>query len=94
MARPGLLETHYEKNLFCDKCLYEMRAVPRLHILVTNINEGGLSSFSRKGLIVQRLLAAGEQQYELVSSGIAAVPMAVTASCTFPRFFPPLQLNA
>ena len=94
LTRPGLLETHYEKHLFGDKCLYEMPAVPQLHILATNINEGGLCSFTRKGLIVQRRLAAGEQQFELVPSGMATVPMAVTASSAFPGFFPPLQLNA
>lgn len=71
-----------------------MPAVPRLHISVTNINEGGLCSFTRKGLIVQRPLAAGKQQFGLVSIGIATVPMAVTASSAFSRFFPPLQLNA
>ncbi|MGI9471453.1 MAG: patatin-like phospholipase family protein [Rubripirellula sp.] len=94
LTRPGLLEAHYEKFLFGDKCLYEMPAVPQLHILATNVNEGCLCSFTRNGLILQRRMAGGEQLFELVPSGIATVPMAVTASSAFPGFFPPLQLTA
>lgn len=94
LTRPGLLEAHYEKFLFGERCLYELPAVPQLHILATNVNEGCLCSFTRSGIIVQRRVSGHESRFELVPSAIATLPMAVTASSAFPGFFPPLQLTA
>jgi predicted acylesterase/phospholipase RssA len=94
LTRSGLLETHYEKFLYGDKCLYELPAFPQLHILATNVNEGCLCSFTRSGLLVQRRMPDGSKHFELVSSALATISMAVTASSAFPGFFPPLLLKA
>ena len=58
LTRPGLLEAHYEKYLFGDKCLYELPVAPQLHMLATNVNEGCLCSFTQRGLLVQAVLPA------------------------------------
>jgi predicted acylesterase/phospholipase RssA len=94
LTRPGLLEAHYEKFLYGKKCLYELPAVPQLHILATNVNEGSLCSFSRSGIIAQRRMPSGESRFELVPSAITSVSTAVTASSAFPGFFPPMQLTS
>jgi predicted acylesterase/phospholipase RssA len=52
LTRTGLLESKYEKYLFGDTSLFELPQRPELHILATNLNEGGLCSFNRNGLLV------------------------------------------
>ena len=94
LTRPGLLEAHYERFLYGDKCLYELPVAPQLHMLATNINEGCLSSFTRSGILVQRRIPGGGARFELVPRAMATISMAVTASSAFPGFFPPLQLTA
>ena len=94
LTRPGLLESHYERYLYGDKCLYELPANPQLHILATNINEGCLCSFTRDGLLIQHRQPDGTTRFEPVPSALATIPMAVTASSAFPGFFPPLLLTA
>ena len=94
LTRPGLLEAHYQKFLYGDKCLYELPPFPQLHMLATNVNEGCLCSFTRAGLLMQRRMPDGTTRFESVPSGLATVPMAVTASSAFPGFFPPLLLRA
>ena len=93
LTRPGLLEAHYEKFLYGDKCLYELPVFPQLHVLATNVNEGCLCSFTRSGLLLQHRLAEGGTRFESVPSALTTVSMAVTASSAFPGFFPPLQLT-
>ncbi|MEZ6071564.1 MAG: patatin-like phospholipase family protein [Pirellulales bacterium] len=94
LTRPGLLESHYEKYLYGDRCLYELPNIPQLHMLATNVNEGCLCSFTRRGILVQRRTPDGDTRFELVPSELATVPMAVAASSAFPGFFPPLELTA
>ena len=94
LTRPGLLEAHYEKFLYGDKCLYELPVAPQLHILGTNLNEGCLCSFTRSGILAQRRIPGGGTRFELVPRAMATISMAVTASSAFPGFFPPLQLTA
>ncbi|KAA5542134.1 patatin-like phospholipase family protein [Roseiconus nitratireducens] len=93
-SRPGLLEKEYEKHLFGDKCLYELPALPQLHMLATNINEGRLCSFTRRGLLVEKRQPGHGGQFELLPTRMATVPMAVAASSAFPGFFPPLPITA
>jgi predicted acylesterase/phospholipase RssA len=94
LTRPGLLESYYEKHLYGDKCLIELPEHPQLHILATNVGEGSLSSFTRRGIISQTRLSDDRQGFKLVQSGLATVAMAVAASSAFPGFFPPLELTA
>jgi predicted acylesterase/phospholipase RssA len=94
LTRPGLLEAHYEKHLFGDKCLSELPEHPQLHILATNVGEGALCSFTRRGIILQTRSSNGQQGFNLVQADLATVSMAVAASSAFPGFFPPLELTA
>lgn len=94
LTRTGLLEYHYEKFLYGDTCLFELPERPRLSILATNLSEGCLCAFTRDGLIMQRRLPGHRFQFDRVHTGLATVPMAVTASSAFPGFFPPLELQA
>ncbi|NOY40704.1 MAG: hypothetical protein GXP26_02545 [Planctomycetes bacterium] len=94
LTRPGLLETHYEKYLFGDRCLSELPEHPQLHILATNVGEGSLCSFTRRGIILQTRSSNDQQGFKLVQADLATVSMAVAASSAFPGFFPPLELTA
>jgi predicted acylesterase/phospholipase RssA len=94
LTRTGLLEYHYEKYLFGDVSLFELPATPRLHLLTTNLSEGCLCSFSRDGLLMVRRQPGGAFRVDHFKTGLATVPMAVTASSAFPGFFPPLELTA
>lgn len=94
LTRPGLLEVHYEKLLFGDKCLYELPSHPQLHMLATNVHEGCLCSFTKSGILEERRMETRKTDFTLIPSAMATIPMAVAASSAFPGFFPPIQLNA
>jgi predicted acylesterase/phospholipase RssA len=93
LTRTGLLERHYEKLLYGDTCLFQLPEQPRLFILATNLSEGCLCAFTRHGLLMQRRLPGQRFRFERIHTGLATVPMAVTASSAFPGFFPPLELR-
>jgi predicted acylesterase/phospholipase RssA len=94
MTRTMLLEKHYQRHLFGDTCLYQLPSSPELHILCTNLSSGGLSSFTRSGLLVEQRTKSGKSTMQLQRVGLATVPMAVAASSAFPGFFPPMELSA
>ena len=50
----AILEHYYRKFLYGDRCLYELPEQPMLHILTTNVSNGGLSVFNRNGLFIQQ----------------------------------------
>jgi predicted acylesterase/phospholipase RssA len=93
LTRTGLLEYHYEKFLYGDTCLFQLPQRPRLFILATNLSEGCLCAFSRDGLLIQRRRPGQGFRFDRIHTGLATVPMAVTASSAFPGFFPPLELR-
>ncbi len=93
LMRVGLLEAHYQRYLFGDKLLSELPKTPQLHILATDLNEGGICSFNRNGALFQRRQADGTFRFQNVNVGLATVPMAVAASSAFPGFFPPIHLS-
>src|SRR5262249_46222308 len=76
-----------------DSSLFQLPEHPSLHILATNLSEGRLCSFSRKGLLLIRRQAGHTYRIDHVPIGLATVPMAVAASSAFPGFFPPLLLT-
>jgi hypothetical protein len=51
----AVLERDYARFLYGDRCLYELPERPRLHILTTNVSNGGLSAFNRDGLFDLRM---------------------------------------
>jgi predicted acylesterase/phospholipase RssA len=93
LTRTGLLEYHYEKYLYGNTCLFQLPERPRLFILATNLSEGCLCAFTRDGLLVQRRQPGKLFRFDRIHTGLATLPMAVTASSAFPGFFPPLELN-
>ncbi|MCI0680757.1 MAG: patatin-like phospholipase family protein [Gemmataceae bacterium] len=93
LTRTGLLEYHYDKYLYGDTCLFQLPERPRLYILATNLSEGCLCAFTREGLLMQRRLPGQRFRFDRIHTGLATVPMAVTASSAFPGFFPPLELR-
>ena len=84
LTRTGLLEYHYEKFLYGDTCLFQLPERPRLYILATNLSEGCLCAFTRDGLIMQRRRPGHRFHFDRIHTGLATVPMAVTASSAFP----------
>lgn len=93
LTRTGLLEYHYEKYLYGDISLFELPRTPQLHLLTTNLSEGCLCSFNREGLLMVRRQQGHAFRMDRIHTGLATVPMAVTASSAFPGFFPPLDLT-
>ncbi len=93
-TRTGMLERYYRKHLYGDTCLYELPAVPELHILATNLSEGCIGSFTRTGLIMERRRSADLVEFERMQTCLATVPLAVAASSAFPGFFPPLLVHS
>jgi predicted acylesterase/phospholipase RssA len=93
LSQTGLLEYHYEKNLYGKTSLFELPEKPQLHILATNLSEGCLCSFNRNGLWMVRRHQRSTIRIDRIHTGLATVAMAVTASSAFPGFFPPLELT-
>jgi predicted acylesterase/phospholipase RssA len=90
----AILERYYVRFLYGDRCLYELPEKPRLHILATNVSNGGLSVFDREGLSIQQRSDAGAPEFERVSGQMAGIARVVCASSAFPGFFPPVAIRA
>jgi len=90
----AILERCYEKHLYGDRCLYELPVVPMLHMLATNVSNGGLSVFNRNGLYIQQRPDGGEIRFEHIPTKMASIPRIVGASSAFPGFFPPVEVTA
>src|SRR6516225_8039076 len=90
----AILERYYARFLYGDRCLYEFPESPRLHILATNVSNGGLSVFNRDGLLIQQRADAGAPQFERISARMAGIARVVCASSAFPGFFPPVAIRA
>lgn len=89
----AVLERYYRAFLFGDRCLYELPAHPRLHILTTNVSNGGLSVFNRDGLFIQQR-GEGLGEWRHAADLMATLPHVVAASSAFPGFFPPVEMTA
>lgn len=94
MTRTGLLESYYRRHLYGDTSLFELPERPQLHLLATNLSEGGLCSFTQRGLIFQHRTSPTSFRFDRVQVDLATVAMGVAASSAFPGFFPPLQLTS
>jgi len=90
----AILERYYRKHLYGDRCLFELPEQPRLHILATNVSNGALSAFSRRGLYIQQRGDDGTKTFEHVPGQMAGIPRVVGASSAFPGFFPPVEITA
>jgi predicted acylesterase/phospholipase RssA len=90
----AILERYYARFLYGDRCLYELPEAPRLHMLATNVSNGGLSVFDRDGLSIQQRAEAGAPQFERISGQMAGIARIVCASSAFPGFFPPVAIRA
>jgi predicted acylesterase/phospholipase RssA len=89
-----ILERCYAKHLYGDRCLYELPKTPALHMLATNVSNGGLSVFNRNGLFIQQRTQDGEIRFDHIPTKIASIPRVVGASSAFPGFFPPVEITA
>ena len=84
----GLLEQpQYLGAPACSSC---RRLI--LH-LATNVSEGCLCSFNRNGLLMMKRQSRHTFRINRIHTGLATIPMAVTASSAFPGFFPPIELS-
>ncbi len=89
----GLLEKLYAKHLYGDARVHQLPETPELHLLTTNMSEGGLCSFTRGGLIMQHRISGGTK-VTILPARLTPVALAVTASSAFPGFFPPALITA
>jgi predicted acylesterase/phospholipase RssA len=90
----AVLERYYQKFLYGDRCLYQLPEQPMLHILTTNVSNGGLSVFNRNGLFIQQRRVEGGPAFQHIPGRLASLPKVVGASSAFPGFFPPVEITA
>jgi predicted acylesterase/phospholipase RssA len=90
----AILERHYRNMLYGDRCLYELPENPVLHILTTNVSNGGLSVFNREGLYIQERGDTETAPFYRVPAPMARLSRVVGASSAFPGFFPPVEMSA
>ena len=88
------LERYYKNLLYGDRCLYELPEKPALHILTTNVSNGGLSVFNRQGLFIQERGETESATFQHIAGQMASLPLVVGASSAFPGLFPPVQISA
>jgi predicted acylesterase/phospholipase RssA len=89
-SRTGMLKHKYNKHLFKDEHLGDLRGqgVPEIHIMCTNLSHGRLCSFSQEGFWTD-----GKEGPRLHRSRLIETALAVTASSSFPAFFPPTEVT-
>ena len=90
----AILESYYREHLYGDRCLYELPESPKLHILATNVSNGGLSVFNRDGVFIAQRNTADGPTFEHIPGQLASLPRVVGASSAFPGFFPPVEISA
>jgi len=92
LGRTDLLE-HFYDEFYGETTLHELRerhpTAPKLHILTTNLSSGQLCSFTADGFCIDS--PKGTEVYETYAISTA---LAVTASSSYPLFFPPIELTA
>jgi predicted acylesterase/phospholipase RssA len=88
-----LLEGLYARHLYGDARVHQLPELPELHLLTTNVSEGGLCSFTRDGLIIQHRSRRGTK-VDILPARLARIALAVTASSAFPGFFSPVLITA
>lgn len=90
----AILERYYRTLLYGDRRLYELPEQPALHILTTNISNGGLSVFNRQGLFIQQRDDDGNSTFKHIAGTMASLARVVGASSAFPGLFPPVKISA
>jgi predicted acylesterase/phospholipase RssA len=90
----GLMEHYLDRYLYGGRCVHELPARPMLHILTTNVSEGGLCAFSRDGIHWQQRTPGEPDHVETMPAQLTPIAMAVAASAAFPGFFPPVRISA
>lgn len=90
----AILERCYQRQLYGDRCLYELPETPMLHMLATSVSNGGLTVFNRDGVYIQQRSEEGIARYDFVPGHMAGIPRVVAASSAFPGFFPPVEFTA
>jgi predicted acylesterase/phospholipase RssA len=90
----AILERYYKRMLYGDRCLHELPEKPALHILTTNVSNGGLSVFNRRGLFIQERGETDSVTFRHIPGQMASLPRVVGASSAFPGFFPPVRMSA
>jgi predicted acylesterase/phospholipase RssA len=92
----ALLERYYREFLYGDRRLFELPERPGLHILTTNVSDGTLAAFNRRGLHILRRghESHEEDPFQHIPGTMMSIAKAVGASSAFPGFFPPVHVNA
>ena len=92
----AILESYYRRFLYGDRRLFELPERPNFHILSTNVSDGTLAAFNRRGLHVLRRGHASEDPdpFQHIPGTTMSVAKAVGASSAFPGFFPPVRVTA
>jgi predicted acylesterase/phospholipase RssA len=92
----ALLEEYYREFLFGDRRLFELQERPGLYILTTNVSDGTLAAFNRRGLHILRRGPAAQSAdpFQHVPGTTMSIAKAVGASSAFPGFFPPVRVTA
>ena len=92
----AILESYYRRFLYGDRRLLELPERPNFHILSTNVSDGTLAVFNRRGLHVLRRGhgPTDPDPFQHIAGTTMSVAKAVGASSAFPGFFPPVHVTA
>ena len=92
----ALLEEYYREFLYGDRRLFELPERPNLYILTTNVSDGTLAGFNRRGLHILRRGhgVSARDPFQHVPGTTMSIAKAVGASSAFPGFFPPVRVTA
>jgi predicted acylesterase/phospholipase RssA len=92
----AMLEAYYREFLYGDRRLFELPERPSLHILSTNVRDGTLAAFNRRGLHVLRRGHGPDERdpFQHIPGTTMSIAKAVGASSAFPGFFPPVRVSA
>lgn len=85
-------QNELDKYLFDFRGLHSIREVPKLHILATNMTNGGLVSFSQDGFSFDFGSDAPEIPDPIPSANLP-LSLAVGCSAAFPALFSPVRVN-
>ena len=89
-TRLEVLADSYDRDLFKNKPLAELKNGPRVYFNSTNLSTGNMFSFVAGGGGAEEM---GEYQLGFVPASNFPISRAVAASSAFPPVFPPLRLD-
>lgn len=92
-SRLDLLANTYDRDLFNNKTMKDLKNGPRIYINSTNLSTGNMFFFTSGESKLGKTEDMGDHELGQVSASDIKISEAVAASSAFPPVFPPLLLD-